>query len=86
MTPAEPQSPRAASALADMAEPVTEAMNAAGELLGHGRLEDFLAACTDRSHPDVPAAVSAGIDEFAADAEQADDIAMLAWSATAATG
>ncbi|MFZ5491177.1 MAG: PP2C family protein-serine/threonine phosphatase [Pseudomonadota bacterium] len=61
---------------------VTEAMNADGELLGHGRLEDFLSACTDLSPAGVLAAVSAGIDAFVVDAEQADDIAMLAWAAS----
>jgi serine phosphatase RsbU (regulator of sigma subunit) len=57
-------------------------MNADGELLGHGRLEDFLAACTDLSPAGVLAAVSAGIDGFVTNAEQADDIAMLAWAAS----
>lgn len=61
---------------------VTEAMSGDGELLGHARLEDFLAACADLSPAGVLAAVSAGIDAFVLDAEQADDIAMLAWAAT----
>jgi sigma-B regulation protein RsbU (phosphoserine phosphatase) len=77
--------PKSACVLA-FSDGVTEAMNAAGEPLGHARLEDFLSACTDLSPAGVLAAVSAGIDEFAADAEQADDIAMLAWATTAATG
>jgi sigma-B regulation protein RsbU (phosphoserine phosphatase) len=64
---------------------VTEAMNGDGELLGHPRLEAFLAACMDFSPPGVLAAVGAGIDAFVIDAEQADDIALLAWSATAPT-
>ncbi len=63
---------------------VTEAMSSDGELLGHARLEDFLAGCADRSPAGVLAAVSAGIDAFVLDAEQADDIAMLAWAATPA--
>ena len=62
---------------------VTEAMSSDGELLGHARLEDFLAACADRSPAGVLAAVGAGIDAFVMEAEQADDIAMLAWAATA---
>lgn len=62
---------------------VTEAMNAGGELLGNARLEDFLAGCADLSPAGVLAAVSAGIDAFVVEAEQADDIAMLAWAAAA---
>jgi sigma-B regulation protein RsbU (phosphoserine phosphatase) len=59
---------------------VTEAMTRDGELLGHARLEAFLAACTDLSPTGVLAAVGAGIDAFVMDAEQADDIALLAWA------
>jgi len=59
---------------------VTEAMNPAGDLYLESRLEDFLnlqqASLTDELVTETLAAV----EEFAADAEQADDITLLAFS------
>lgn len=75
----------AGACLLAFSDGVTEAMSGDGELLGHARLEDFLGACADLSPAGVLAAVSAGIDAFVMDAEQADDIAMLAWAAAPPT-
>lgn len=54
---------------------VTEAMNAAGELFGERRLEAVLAESGEALVPEVLAAVR----NFAAGAEQSDDITMLAF-------
>lgn len=59
---------------------VTEACDATGALYGEQRLADVLDDCDARGDEDLPAAVLAGIDAFAAGAPQADDITLLAFS------
>jgi len=59
---------------------VTEAMNPAGELYLEGRLEAFLNKQHALSTDVLINEALAAVEEFAADAEQADDITLLAFS------
>jgi sigma-B regulation protein RsbU (phosphoserine phosphatase) len=59
---------------------VTEAMNPAGELYLEGRLEEFLNNQQTLPTDDLVTEVLAAVEKFAADAEQADDITLLAFS------
>jgi sigma-B regulation protein RsbU (phosphoserine phosphatase) len=73
------------SCLLAFSDGVTEAISAAGELFGHARLEALLGTCSDRTPAGLLAAVGAGIAQFAGDAEQSDDIALLAFAPAAAS-
>ncbi len=57
---------------------VTEALTPDGALFGEARLLELLAQARPRTGADAVTAVMDGVRAFAADAEQADDIAMLA--------
>jgi sigma-B regulation protein RsbU (phosphoserine phosphatase) len=59
---------------------VTEAMNPAGDLYLENRLEEFLNKHQTLPTDDLVTEVLASVEEFAADAEQADDITLLAFS------
>jgi len=59
---------------------VTEAMNPAGDLYSDDRLETFLNSKQTLPTDQLVNAVLASVEEFAADAEQADDITLLAFS------
>ena len=59
---------------------VTEAMNPAGDLYLENRLEEFLNKHQTLPTDDLVTEVLAAVEEFAADAEQADDITLLAFS------
>jgi sigma-B regulation protein RsbU (phosphoserine phosphatase) len=59
---------------------VTEAMNPAGDLYMENRLEEFLDKHQTLPTDDLVTEVLAAVEEFAADAEQADDITLLAFS------
>jgi sigma-B regulation protein RsbU (phosphoserine phosphatase) len=59
---------------------VTEAMNPAGDLYLENRLEEFLNKHQTLPTDDLVTEVLGAVEEFAADAEQADDITLLAFS------
>ena len=59
---------------------VTEAMNPAGDLYLENRLEEFLNRHHTLPTDNLVTEVLAAVEEFAADAEQADDITLLAFS------
>lgn len=71
--------PPGASLLA-YSDGVTEALDMAGTLFGDARLAQLLDACSSMAPQHVVAAVADGIHDFAAGAEQSDDIALLAWT------
>jgi len=57
---------------------VTEAMNADGVAFGEGRLEALLAGLRGKSASELVRAVTDGVERFAGEAPQSDDIAALA--------
>lgn len=57
---------------------VTEAMDASGAMYSEGRLLERLNACCESSVQKILAGVKADVSSFAGDAEQSDDITMLA--------
>ena len=58
---------------------VTEAFDSAGTAFGDARLAQLLTGCASQLPHHLVASVADGIHAFAADAEQSDDIALLAW-------
>lgn len=71
--------PPGASLLA-YSDGVTEALHVDGTLFGDARLAQLLGTCSSMAPQHVVAAVADGIHDFAAGAEQSDDIALLAWT------
>ena len=59
---------------------VTEAMNAAGDLYSEHRLENLLRKKPSLATDQLVSGVLTAVEEFAAEAEQADDITLLAFS------
>lgn len=57
---------------------LTEAMNSEHKLFGIKRMEEVLAACTDKHPQELLEAVSEAVHRYVGDAEQSDDLTMLA--------